>query len=483
MDIYQRQIKEVLDEDNKAKQRVFNFNLRNAKLIPEAPEQRIELDARIKYNLSRLFTTFRTELEDIVNTSNSGEYVSDYSSLVASYNDLVSYIQSFVSVKLNLKDKSDIDYQFKELYPLLDLVNDIAQSPQEKPVNFKQWEELYKYAKTSRQPVKVGDVSSAIRHRQFQTDTQAEEGVIEGIFIDLLDFIEFSDLSVNDKQAFEKGVNDNAKIIDKSYNTIMSQYSENEDKSRNLKVRRAFNAIDGALVGVFKLIEKYRQKLQPAQQAQLDHVKEFLMQKIRGIPQIGEEAVAPPPEEGEAPAPAQPRMGQVVAPYIEPEEERLRQDLPSMTRVQIIDAFDYYKHLRDEALSKGDLQKARQEQSRIDILINNPNDTVFRPPPEGISFYGNSPEIRRPSALDGRGKFKGGALSERVPDAPKRLFKVAERAMRYFTDDNDESALNVYRQTMFSINRNSHSRIKGGNKKLNKGLSHDNDRNEMFVLS
>jgi hypothetical protein len=480
MDIYQRQIKEVLDEDNKAKQRVFNFNLRNAKLIPEAPEQRIELDARIKYNLSRLFTTLRTELEDIVNTSNSGEYVADYSSLIASYNDLVAYIQSFVSVKLNLKDKSDIDQQFRELYPLLDLVNDIASSSQEKPVNFKEWQEMYKYAKSSRQPVKVGNVSGAIKHRQFQTDTQAEEGVIEGIFIDLLDFVEFCSLSVNDKKKFEKEINDDAKVIDKSYNVIMSQYSEVEDRSRNLKVRRAFNAIDGALVSVFKSIEKYRKKLPPPEQAQLDNVKTFLMQKIRGIPQLGEEQA---PEQAPEEAPAQAPIGQVVAPYITPEEERLRRDLPSMTRVQIIDAFDYYKHLRDEALGKGDLQKARQEQSRIDILINNPNDTVFKAPPEGISFYGNSPEIRRPPALDGRGKFKGGALSNKIPDAPKRLFKVAERAMRYFTDDNDESALNVYRQTMFSIDRNQHARIKGGSQKDMSGLGHDNNKNEMFVLS
>ena len=478
-DIYQRQIKEVLDEDNRAKQRVFNFNLRNAKLIPEAPEQRIELDARIKYNLSRLFTTLRTELEDIVNSSNSGDFVYDYSSLIASYNDLVAYIQSFVSPKLNLKDKSDIDQQFRELYPLLDLVNDIASSKEEKPVNFKEWEELYKYAKSSRQPVKVGNVSGAIKHRQFQRETQGAEGEIENIFVDLLDFIDNCGLSVNDKKKFEADINDEARTIDKSFNIVMSQYSDTGEQNRNLKFRRAMNAIDGALVNVFKLIEKYRKKLQPAEQAQLDAVKERLVQNLSGIPQLGEEQA---PEEAPEEAPAQAPIGQVVAPYITPEEERLRRDLPSMTRVQIIDAFDYYKHLRDEALGKGDLQKARQEQSRIDILINNPNDTVFRPPPEGISFYGNSPEIKRPSALDGRGKFRGGALSERIPDAPKRLFKVAERAMRYFTDDNDEEAYKVYRNTMFSIDRNQHARLKGGKKDMS-GLGHDNDKNEMFVLS
>ena len=480
MDIYARQIKEVLDEDNKAKQRVFNFNLRNAKLIPEAPEQRIELDARIKYNLSRLFTTLRTELEDIVNTSNSGEYVADYSSLIASYNDLVAYIQSFVSPKLNLKDKSDIDQQFRELYPLLDLVNDIASSREEKPVNFKEWQEMYKYAKTSRQAVKVGNVSGAIRHREFQRETQGAEGELENIFVDLLDFIDNCSLSVNDKKKFEADINDEARTIDKSFNIVMSQYSESGEQNRNLKFRRAMNAIDGALVSVFKSIEKYRKKLQPAEQAQLDAVKQRLVENLSGIPQLDDERATQAPEQ--APEQAQAQVGQVVAPYITPEEERLRRDLPSMTRVQIIDAFDYYKHLRDEALAKGDLEKARQEQSRIDVLINNPNDTVFRPPPEGISFYGNSPEIRRPPALDGRGKFKGGALSNKIPDAPKRLFKVAERAMRYFTDDNDEEALKVYRNTMFSIDRNQHARIKGGKKDMS-GLQHDNNKNEMFVLS
>ena len=57
-------------------------------------------------------------------------------------------------------------------------------------------------------------------------------------------------------------------------------------------------------------------------------------------------------------------------PYMVNEVSLLKERIPQLTEDQLLKAYDYYKYLRDEAIGKNDLRKARQEQERISVLLS-----------------------------------------------------------------------------------------------------------------
>lgn len=65
--------------------------------------------------------------------------------------------------------------------------------------------------------------------------------------------------------------------------------------------------------------------------------------------------------------------------YTGDENQFINTNLPHFTDDQIRDGYYYYKYLRDEALAKNDISKARQEQHRIDLLMPRLDDIFSRP--------------------------------------------------------------------------------------------------------
>jgi len=64
-----------------------------------------------------------------------------------------------------------------------------------------------------------------------------------------------------------------------------------------------------------------------------------------------------------------PHVGEHL-PYMVNETSLLKDRTPDLTDSQLLKAYEYYKYLRDEAIGSNDIRKARQEQERINVLLN-----------------------------------------------------------------------------------------------------------------
>ena len=113
--------------------------------------------------------------------------------------------------------------------------------------------------------------------------------------------------------------------------------------------------------------------------------------------------------------------------------EQIRADLASFSPQDLLDAFNWFKWLRDEARGNNDMNKARSEQAKIDALMSDGRlDAIW-------SAEGNIyPSVEEINPLSGRGKRKVGGLKSKEKEKSDRtaLERVDDSTMEILSNYN-----------------------------------------------
>jgi hypothetical protein len=176
MDIYQKQFREVVDNDLNINRQVLNRQIKQVTLSPEGYKERLPVDSRVRYNIARLFNLFRIAIETEIDIYNQGEVNDNYAPVLEAYNNLVAYVTAFSNKnEISSKDYDDIKDRFMKLMPYIEALYEISEKGNSvDKIDVKQ---LYDKMKSQDYtPIGVTQIGLDSRLGQKKTRDETEQG-------------------------------------------------------------------------------------------------------------------------------------------------------------------------------------------------------------------------------------------------------------------------------------------------------------------
>jgi len=176
MDIYQKQFREVVDNDLNINRQVLNRQIKQVTLSPEGYKERLPVDSRVRYNIARLFNLFRIAIETEIDIYNQGEVNDNYAPVLEAYNNLVAYVTAFSNKnEISSKDYDDIKDRFNKLMPYIEALFEISEKGNSvDKIDVKQ---LYDKMKSQDYtPIGVTQIGLDSRLGQKKTRDETEQG-------------------------------------------------------------------------------------------------------------------------------------------------------------------------------------------------------------------------------------------------------------------------------------------------------------------
>lgn len=131
----QRQIREILDEDQRINRRVLDQTFKMVRTYDKnSVKEPSPLEELVSWNIDKQISNLQEAIQNVIdgaiNNTNMTIANEDISKISTAYNLLVSYIQNFAkSHKLNQRDKGALDMKFNEVEPLLNQLRQILSNP------------------------------------------------------------------------------------------------------------------------------------------------------------------------------------------------------------------------------------------------------------------------------------------------------------------------------------------------------------------
>lgn len=178
MSIAQKQTREILDEDLNINKQVMQRQIKQVTLTPEGYSSKRPIEGRIKYNVQRLINLFRLALENNIDVYNQGDVVSDFSTVVETYNNLVNYANFFIKEENpSQSDLSKLNDDLGKLNPLVDAVSQIADIS--RAVDRNDMTELRNQWYSDKKPIGLTEKGLKARLERTKKRTGIEEGTPE----------------------------------------------------------------------------------------------------------------------------------------------------------------------------------------------------------------------------------------------------------------------------------------------------------------